>query len=273
MMQPQPHENGIIRPIKGKRDPAIGPDAVMVMVASDLNYLVLNTKARKLTFSDAGLYSLYQPGEASLRDTAIAGPFMGAPQAVMGMEKLIALGAHRIWVLGWCGSLQPDLHVGDLIVPVRAVSEEGVSPHYPLTDGVPESDSKLNRLIEHALKAQDIHFKKGVIWTTDAIYRETPHKIQVYGAQGLLGVEMEISALLTVAAFRGAALAALLVISDEIFDLKWRPGFSSSIFKERTRLAGEVMIRALQQLPKGTSAPFSTQTGGIHGPAPYENRL
>lgn len=262
MTQIESPDNGVIRPVKGKSDPAIGPDAVMVMVASDLNYLLLKTKARRLAFTDAGVYGLYQTGDPSLPKMSIAGPFMGAPQAVMGLEKLIALGADRIWVLGWCGSLQPDVRIGEVILPVRAVSEEGVSAHYPLTDGVPESDARLTQLLERALEEQGIGGKKGMVWTTDAVYRETPHKIQDYGARGLLGVEMEMSALLTVSAFRGVALAALLVVSDEIFDLKWRPGFSSPLFKRRTRLAGDVMIRALQ----------SAQTGGTSFYAQPENR-
>lgn len=246
MTYPQPHEEGVIRPRKGKKDPTVGPDAIMVMVASDCNHLVSKTGAKQVAFRDAGGYGLYRTGDTGLRETAIAGPFMGAPQAVMGLEKLIVLGAKRIWALGWCGSLQPDVRIGDLILPVAAVSEEGVSAHYPLEGGRPASDETLMSLLEHELTRMAIPFRTGIVWTTDAIYRETPEKIRRYQGRGVAAVDMELSAVLQVAAFRGVPFAALLVISDEIFDMRWRPGFSASIFQQRTRMAADVLIGVLR---------------------------
>ncbi|MDZ7698369.1 MAG: hypothetical protein U5R49_16080 [Deltaproteobacteria bacterium] len=62
---------------------------------------------------------------------------------------------------------------------------------------------------------------------------------------------METSALMTVSAFRGIALAPLLVISDELFDLKWRRGFSKSVFKTHCRLAGDALIQAVTDVNNG----------------------
>lgn len=61
--------------------------------------------------------------------------------------------------------------------------------------------------------------------------------------QGILAVEMEISALMTVAIYRSIAMAGLLVVSDELFQLKWRPGFSNSLLKKSSRAAGKVLLR------------------------------
>ena len=90
---------------------------------------------------------------------------------------------------------------------------------------------------------QGFTFTRGEIWTTDAIYRETPEKVRRYQEEGVLAVEMESAALLTVAAYRSVSLAGLLVVSDELSDLKWRPGFSNPVLKENTRLAGELLLR------------------------------
>jgi len=59
---------------------------------------------------------------------------------------------------------------------------------------------------------------------------------------------MEISALLTVAAYRSVSLAGLLVVSDELSDLKWRPGFSNPLLKKNTRLAGELLLSLSENL-------------------------
>jgi uridine phosphorylase len=247
-MQKETPSEGIIRPVKGRRDPQLGPDALMVMLPSELKHLVRKARAAEVAFSNTPLYKLYRTEKAPGPSITLAGPFMGAPHAVIGLEKLIALGAKTILVLGWCGSLQPDLKVGDLVIPDRAISEEGTSQHYPLPHGAPRSDSRLNRMLEISLEEQDLAFTKGEIWTIDAIYRETPEKVKAYQKKGVLAVEMEVSALLTVAAYRSVSLAGVLVVSDELSDLKWRPGFSNPLLKRNTRLAGETLLSLSENL-------------------------
>jgi uridine phosphorylase len=221
----------------------VDADVLMVMIHSQLDHLVAASTAAPVRFSEMHLYGLYRVLEGSGRPVALSGPFIGAPHAVIALEKLIVLGAKRIWVLGWCGSLQPGLGVGHLIVPTEAVSEEGTSPHYPIGDRSLRSDTELNRWLADGVAAEGLPVSSGPVWTTDAIYRETPSKVRAYGEQGVLAVEMEMSALMAVAAYRGVRLTGLLVVSDELFDLKWRPGFSSPLLQERSRAAASMLLR------------------------------
>lgn len=237
-----PMEMGIIRPLRGKDEPNLGTDALMVMIPSELQYLVRVARAQELHFTQRLLYRLYLAKQGADAPVALSGPFLGAPHAVIAMEKLIVLGAKRIWVLGWCGSLQRDLQIGHLLIPTRAISEEGTSQHYPLSGQTIESDPSLNDMLERALIQEDLPFFKGTVWTTDALYRETPNKVNTYRNQGVLAVEMEISALMTVARYRSVEMAGLLVISDELFDLKWRPGFSDPRLRKNSRAAGELLL-------------------------------
>ena len=119
---------GLIQPRKRKFDPGVGPDAVMLLIRTDLDYLLSTVPSGETTRYDMGFFQLYRIMHENHGPLFLSGPFLGAPYAVMGMEKLIALGANRIWVLGWCGSLQPHLRIGDLVVPVSALSEEGNLP-------------------------------------------------------------------------------------------------------------------------------------------------
>lgn len=236
------NEKGIIYPVKAKADPHIGPDAIMAIINSDLKYLTEISNGRKLSFSEMDLYSLFSVPGGQGRGVTAAGPFLGAPHAVMGLEKLVVSGAERIWVLGWCGSLQPDIHTGHIIVPASAVSEEGTSPHYPIPGRAIESDGELNEALENELTRQGLSFSKGAVWTTDAVYRETPAKVKAYQEKGLLAVEMEMSALMTVAIYRSVSLAGLLVVSDELYDFRWKRGFSSRELKWASRKACEVLL-------------------------------
>jgi len=247
-MQKDILSHGIIQPVRARSDPQIGPVALMVMLPEVLKRMVRKAGATEFPFSDTPLYRLYLTEGRSGLPIALAGPFFGAPHAVMGLEKLVALGAGYIWVLGWCGSLQRDFHIGDLFVPTQALSEEGTSTHYPIPGKIIASDPSLNRILTEAITRSDHEFKAGEIWTTDAIYRETPEKVIRFQERGILGVDMEMSALMTVAAYRSAALSALLVVSDELSELKWKPGFSSPRLNEKTQLAGDLLLELSQTL-------------------------
>jgi purine-nucleoside phosphorylase len=233
------NHDAVIQPRKGKSDPAIGPDALMVVISQDLARL---SKLKPMDCFDQGFFKIFRMKEVESRSTSLAGPFLGAPQAVMVMEKMIALGAKRIFIFGWCGSLQPDLAIGDIVIPVHAISEEGTSKHYPIGRRKPGTDQELNRILERALDEYGLPFRKGTVWTTDAPYRETASKVKTFGEKGVLAVEMELSALMTLAVYRSVKLSGLLIVSDELFELHWHRGFSSPVFKRRCEQAGNLLL-------------------------------
>lgn len=233
-------DDAVIHPTKGKNDPALGPDALMVAIPRDLDQL---SKLKPTDCFDQGFFKLFRVKEHASGAASLAGPFLGAPQATMVMEKIIALGAKRICLFGWCGSLQPDLKIGDLVIPFHAIAEEGTSRHYPIGDKKPCTDQELNRILERTLEQEGLPFRKGMVWTTDAPYRETASKVKTYREKKVLAVEMEMSALMTLAIYRSVKLSGLLVVSDELFDLKWHRGFSSPLFKKRCEQVGNLLVR------------------------------
>ena len=76
-----------------------------------------------------------------------------------------------------------------------------------------------------------IWLAKAGIWTTDAIFRETKDKVIKYGSRNILGVDMESTALMTVAQYRKVKLAIALAISDELYGKEWKPGFKTKKLK------------------------------------------
>ncbi len=165
---------------------------------------------------------------------AVCGPSIGAPMAVMVLEKLIALGVKKVIVFGCCGSLTRQLDVGNVLLPTWAISEEGVSGHYPLQER-PISDGSLREDLVQFLVKQGQTTCQGPIWTTDAPYRETVEKVSKHKALGAMAVDMEFSALIAVAAFRKIKIAALMVVSDLLTSEGWKPGFQSKLFKNRIK--------------------------------------
>jgi purine-nucleoside phosphorylase len=163
----------------------------------------------------------------------MAGPAVGAPMAVLTLEKLVALGARRVIVYGWCGSLNDRLLTGNILLPTWAISDEGTSAHYPL-NRQPESHASTRKLIKDGLTAQGLTVCSGPVWTTDAPYRESIAQVGRLGGQGVLGVDMEYAALVAAAAFREIELTAVLLVSDELWSGKWNPGFRSKAFKKKS---------------------------------------
>lgn len=118
---------------------------------------------------------------------------VGAPACAAGLEEIIALGAKKIVLFGCCGILNQSAADGRIIVPSSVVRDEGTSYHY----------------------------FSGKVWTTDAIYRETPEVIEERKKQGCIAVEMECSASLAVAKFRDIPIIQFFYGADNLDSDKW----------------------------------------------------
>jgi nucleoside phosphorylase len=97
-------------------------------------------------------------------------------------------------------------------------------------------------------REKNFRFAAGKVWTTDALFRETRKKVGRYSAKGLLAVDMEMSALLTVAAYRKVPLGGLMVVSDELGTLKWKTGFLNPLFWCASKKAAQMVIEVSQGL-------------------------
>ena len=223
--------DAIIFPKKGKRSPHLGPVAVIAGTETDLFRLC------KLLDFDSGTYqklftSRLYPANPSTAGISLTGPVVGAPYAAMVLETLIAWGAQRIFFLGWCGSISENVKIGDIVVATSAIIDEGTSGHYKNREKrISFPAASMLTTINDALRQNQVNFHSGAIWSTDAIYRETCEKVKYFQRRDAIAVEMEMSALFTVAKFRGVDLGAIAVVSDELASFKWRPGFKMEEFK------------------------------------------
>jgi uridine phosphorylase len=240
-------QDEIVYPRKEKNDASIGPVAVMVAMEKDL-LLIRRSMGMEGRAAGTILTSRLYRGTHGHQDMTLVGPVLGAPYAVMVLETLIVLGAKRILFFGWCGSIREKVRIADFVVSDRAVIGEGTSAYYPLNNDYPRPSYGIVRAIEASLEEFSMPFHKGPIWSTDAPYRETRQKVLVLQSQGVLGVDMELSALFTVAQFRRVEIGALLVVSDELGTLSWRPGFSSGRFNRSRKIAAEVIPAICQKL-------------------------
>lgn len=223
----------IINPARGKNDPVL-PAAGMLVINPAEARAGLGLAAKR----NGRLHFLFNSRLAVIPATApesifIAGPAVGAPMAVLTLEKLVALGARRIIVYGWCGSLHESMQIGNILLPTWGVSDEGTSAHYPARVR-PESPAATRQILADLLTAKGMKVHSGPVWTTDAPYRESIARVARLGRQGVLGVDMEYAALIAAAAFRKVELSAVLLVSDELWSGTWAPGFRTRDFKKKS---------------------------------------
>lgn len=155
------------------------------------------------------------------QQVAIVSPGVGAPAAASSMEILIALGATKIIGCGGAGIVRPGFDVGHVIVPTGAVRDEGTSYHYATHDVGVRPHPRAVAAIDDVLREGGVPHDRGLTWTTDAFFRETPAKVARRRDQGCITVEMEASAMFAVAAFRGIVYGQLLYAGDDVSAAVW----------------------------------------------------
>ncbi len=239
----------IINPTREAWDEPVTARVILTFTLPDYRYLC------RLVQPQASARYVYncalREGRWGGRPVTLTAPALGAPYAVMLLEKLMVLGARMVLALGWCGSLQSHLKIGDLVLPTTTVSTEGTSGHYPLDGQAPDPDPGLCGVLRQLLLTSDHRWQEGPVWSTDGFYRETVQQVEVYQAQGVLGVDMEMAALFTVGRFRQVPVAGLLVVSDELATLRWNPGYRSERFRRARDQAARLVLAAAAQWDGG----------------------
>jgi len=232
--------DAIVNPVRGKYSPDPGKTILMISSGPDLKTLssLMNPLKSPVNLMMSRIYIQ----DNSLSAFSLAGPVTGAPYAALLMETLMAWGARDFIYFGWCGSISGEIETGDIILPTDAIIDEGTSVGYEKQAGKISYPSKdINQNIKAVLDDLSMDYHQGRIWTTDAIFRETREKVEHFQIQKALAVEMELSALFTVAKFRGIRMGAILVVSDELASFTWNPGFNDKRFKQgRMAVAGVI---------------------------------
>ena len=110
-------EHIIIHPRRQKKEKTLPENGLLLVNPSEASECL-----GRLKQSGGTTRFLFNSGMVIADDSLFfaAGPAIGAPMAVLTLEKLIALGAKRVILFGWCGAISPTLKVGDILVPGEA---------------------------------------------------------------------------------------------------------------------------------------------------------
>jgi uridine phosphorylase len=167
-----------------------------------------------------------------------------APDTAITTEILCAGGSEMLVRIGSCGSLQENVKVGDLVIVTGARRGEGTTEYYVAKNFSTVSDQRIVGALEKAAKAAGVRYHLGSVFTTDALFQETPELIGDLERQGIAAIDMVTSAFLTIAQVRGKRAGAIMAVSDECLCGKF--GFREPAFLEAEEKMVDIALQALR---------------------------
>jgi len=148
---------------------------------------------------------------------SVMGHGMGIPSiGIYTYELFNFYDVKTIIRVGSAGSINLDLHVGDLCIVQGACTNSNYASQYELPGTfAPIADFGLLRDAAAACERFGYRYKVGNVLSSDTFYTENAHNDK-WMNMGVLAVEMEASALYMNAARAGRRALAILTISDHI---------------------------------------------------------
>lgn len=186
---------------------------------------------------------------------------VGAPMAALLIDVLSYLSPQSVLMLGLCGGLHSSHQVGDFLLPVAAIRDEGASLHY-MPPQVPSLPAFLvQQFVSQELMAKNILYKTGVIHTTDyRMWEFDEHFCRVLRNEKATAIDMECSALFITSFRRKVPCGALMLISD----LPMQRGgvktkaHAKSVFQKYTDIHLECGIDSLKRMR------IATESGSVN---------
>ncbi|MDX1300849.1 nucleoside phosphorylase [Photobacterium sp.] len=164
---------------------------------------------------------------------------IGAPSAIIALEELNNCGAKFIVRVGSAGALQADIGLGDLIIAEAAVRDEGGSKAYVDAQFPAYASHRLVAGLEASIVQQAYPAHSGMVRSHDSFYTDDEDKIcQYWSEKGVLGADMETSALFTVGKLRGLQVAAVLN-NVVLYQQDVKDGVNQYISADEVMLKGE----------------------------------
>jgi uridine phosphorylase len=147
--------------------------------------------------------------------------YVGGPKCVGDYEELLAMGSKCLILTGSCGVLDKNIDDCAIIIPNKAIRDEGCSYHYASPSDTIDINHKYKDLFKEILEEENCPYIEGTTWTTDAFFRETYEKTQRRREQGAICVEMECASMQALCDFRETDFFQFLYASDNLDGPAW----------------------------------------------------
>jgi uridine phosphorylase len=228
----------------GLKHDSLGPHALIPgpKERSELLLKLLDKPQKNFTFLDYEMHT----GDLEGKRVTVGNGGRFAPDTAITTEILCAAGAQTLIRVGSCGSLQEKVKIGDLVIVTGALRGDGTSRYYVAENFSTVAHGDIVSALRQAADDLKLRYHLGWIFTTDALFQETPELIRQLSEQNVSSIDMVTSTFLTIAQLRGKKAGAVLAVSDECLHGKF--GFRDPAFFEAEQKTIETARLALRYL-------------------------
>lgn len=161
-----------------------------------------------------GYTGTYKGKRLSVMGTGMGIPSMG----IYSHELIHTFGVKNLIRIGSCGALQDNLNLYDIVIAMGSSTNSNYVSQYDLPGTYSATASwellkKADRIAEE--KGYKVHV--GNVLSSDIFYNADKQAVHKWKAVGLLGIEMESTALYANAAFANVNALCILTVSDHVF--------------------------------------------------------
>ncbi|MDD5566814.1 MAG: nucleoside phosphorylase [Patescibacteria group bacterium] len=187
---------------------------------------------------------------------------IGSPSAAIAVEELAKVGAKIFIRIGTCGALKKTIVPGNLIIPDKAIRQEGTTKEYVGEEFEAKPDPEVFQVLKQAADELNIKYFIGTNRTHDSFYEPTENFLKLmdqseYKKGELVSSEMECSAVFTLAQLRGLKAGTVLSVNttEPLDEIAKDPGLiykleTSAEADQGVDKAIKVALRAVELLSK-----------------------
>lgn len=175
---------------------------------------------------------------------SVQGTGMGIPSISIYVNELIReYGVKNLVRVGSCGAIQKDIKVRDVILAMTSCTDSNINRlAFPGFDYAPCANFELLQKAYQVGTQKGMPVRVGNILSADIFYRDSLEMVEKLGNYGVLAVEMETTALYTLAAKYGVNALSILTVSDHIFTGE------ETTAEERQTTFNDMIVMALDAL-------------------------
>ena len=202
----------------------------------------LQERRKIFSFLDLEMHA----GTRNGRKVAVGNGGRYAPDTAITTEVLCAAGVEPLIRIGSCGSLQEEIRIGDLVIATGARRGEGTTSYYVPRNFSTVAHPEIVRALTEAAESLKVRYHLGPVFTTDALFQESPELMEEMRLERISAVDMVTSAFLTIAQVRQKKAGAILAVSDEC--VSGNMGFRDPLFLAAEEKMVEVALKAIDLL-------------------------
>ncbi|MDX8360133.1 MULTISPECIES: purine-nucleoside phosphorylase [Bacillaceae] len=148
---------------------------------------------------------------------SVQGTGMGVPSIAIYINELMqSYNVQTLIRVGTCGAIQKDVKVRDVILAMTSSTDSSMNKiRFGGIDYAPTADFELLKNAYDIGVEKGLNLKAGNVFTADQFYNDNA-EFEKWAQYGILAIEMETTALYTLAAKFGRKALSVLTVSDHI---------------------------------------------------------